>query len=444
MHEQLTDAIDELMPAMRDELEALVRIDSVSADGFDPSRVRQSAEAGAAQLEAAGFEGVRLLELDGAHPGVYGEIPAPEGAPTVLLYAHHDVQPPGPDDLWNTPPFEPTEIGGRLFGRGTSDDKCGVVLHTGAIRAHGGRPPVGIKAFFEGEEEIGSVHLDDFLAHYQDLLAADAIVIADSGNWRVGEPALTTSLRGLVDCTVEVRTLANGVHSGMWGGVFPDALTVLVRALATLHDDRGEVAVEGLHRGPRPEVDLEDGEARSQAGAVDGVETLGGGSITQRLWSGPSASVLSIDAPPVSQSINQLLPTARAKVSVRLAPGDDPDRAMAALVAHLEGSVPWGAAVTVTPGSSGHPFELDTTGPAYDAFRAGFQHAWGRQPVDVGVGGSIPFVKAFSDAYPSASILLTGAGDPTSGPHGPNESVDLEELRRSALAEAVALHELAP
>lgn len=439
MHDDLTTAVDELMPAMRAELDDLVRIPSVSADGYDPQQVRHSAEASASLLEQAGFSAVRLLELDGAHPGVYGEIPAPAGAPTVLLYAHHDVQPPGPDELWKTAAFEPTEIDGRLYGRGTSDDKCGIVLHTGAIRAHGGRPPVGVKAFFEGEEEIGSRHLDDFLAAYQDLLAADAIVIADSANWEVGVPALTTSLRGLVDCTIEVQTLQAGVHSGMWGGVFPDALTTLVKALATLHDEHGEVAVEGLHRGGPTDVDLSDDEARAQAGAVDGVQLLGSGSITHRLWAGPSVSVLAIDAPPVSQAINQLVPSARAKVSVRLAPGDDPARAMEALVTHLERAVPWGARVTVTPGSSGHPFALDTTGSAYDAFRAGFRHAYGRDPVDAGVGGTIPFVKAFSDAYPDASILLTGAGDPTSAAHGPNESLDLGELRKSTIAEAVAL-----
>lgn len=443
MHDDLTTAVGELMPAMRDELEALVRIDSVSAPDFDPQRVRDSADESAAQLEAAGLQGVRLLELDGAHPGVYGEIPAPSGAPTVLLYAHHDVQPPGPDELWNTLPFEPTEVDGRLYGRGTADDKSGVVMHTGAIRALDGEPPVGVKVFYEGEEEIGSLHLDEFLVNYQDLLGSDAIVIADAGNWRVGQPALTTSLRGLVDCTIEVSTLQNGVHSGMWGGVFPDALTTLVRVLASLHDEHGNVAIEGLHRGSGTPVDLEEAEARSQSGALDGVELLGTGSITERLWAGPSASVLAIDAPPVSKAINQLLPTASAKVSVRIAPGDDPDRAMDALVAHLEANVPWGATVSVKRGAGGHPFALDTTGEAYDAFRTGFTHAYGRAPVDIGVGGTIPFVKAFSDAYPQASILLTGASDPTSGPHGPNESLDLEELRMSTIAEALALREMA-
>ena len=324
MHDDLTAAVDELMPAVREELEALVRIDSVSAPDFDPARVRESAKASAAQLQDAGFEGVRLLELEDAHPGVYGEIPAPPGAPTVLLYAHHDVQPPGPYELWNTLPFEPTEVDGRLYGRGTADDKSGVVMHTGAIRALDGNPPVGVKVFLEGEEEISSLHLDAFLAEYEALLASDAIVIADAGTWRVGEPGLTTSLRGLVDCKIEVSTLANGVHSGMWGGAFPDALTVLVKVLATLHDDRGNVAVPGLYRGGDTPVDLSEEDARSQSGVLEGVDMIGHGSITQRLWAGPSASVLAIDAPPVSKAINQLLPHCFGKSVGPYRPGRRP------------------------------------------------------------------------------------------------------------------------
>ena len=444
MFDDLVSAFDDLQPVIRADLEELVRIDSVSAPGFDPSAVRRCAVAAAGQLEASGFHGVRLLEQDGAHPAVYGEIEAPvTGAPTILLYAHYDVQPPGPDELWHSPPFEPVEVDGRLYGRGTADDKSGIVIHTGAVRAYDGGPPIGVKMFLEGEEEIGSVHLDGFLAEHRDLLAADAIVVADAGTWSVGVPAFTTSLRGLVDCVIEVRTLEAGVHSGMWGGVFPDALTVLVRALATLHDERGRVAVPGLARGGNPPVDVDEASAREQAGVLDGVRMIGVGSISERLWFEPSISVLAIDAPPVSEPINQLLPSARAKVSLRLAPGDHPEQATEALLAHLQGAVPWGAAVTVTPGTAAHPFSLDATGPAYDAFRTGFRLAYGRDAVDKGTGGSIPFVQAFSEAYPQAALLLTGAADPTSQIHGPNESLDLGELQRSALAEAVALRVMA-
>ena len=220
-HRDLSAAVDQGFETVRAHLDSLIRIPSVSAPGFDPGEVRRCAEVAASLLGAAGFSGVRLLDIEGAHPAVFGEIPAPPGEPTVLLYAHHDVQPPGPDEEWDTDPFEPVERDGRLYGRGSCDDKAGIAVHLGAVLAHAGRPPVGVKVLFEGEEEIGSLHLAEFLADHGAALAADAIVIADSGNWRIGEPALTTSLRGLVDCVVEVRTLRVAVHSGSFGGVYP-------------------------------------------------------------------------------------------------------------------------------------------------------------------------------------------------------------------------------
>jgi acetylornithine deacetylase/succinyl-diaminopimelate desuccinylase-like protein len=443
MHEDLISAVNADFDRIRSDLESLVRIPSISAADFDPTEVRRSAEAVKGLLQDEGLENVQLLELEGAHPAVFGEIPAPPGAPTVMLYAHHDVQPPGPDDLWDSAPFEPEERAGRLYGRGASDDKSGIVVHLGAIRAHGGTPPVGVKVFIEGEEEIGSAHLLDFLNTYTDLLTSDAIVIADSANWRVGEPALTVSLRGLVDCVVEVRTLASAIHSGQFGGVLPDALTALSRLIGSLHDETGEVAVAGLVSGGPTPIDLDDAELREQAGAVSGLALLGSGSITERLWRKPAIAVLAVDAPAVAQSINALVPVARAKVSLRLAPGQDPAAAMEALSSHLVANAPWGAQVTVTPGSSGDAFDLDTTGPAYDAYRQAFAVAWDTETVEIGAGGSIPFVAAFSEMFPNADILLTGAGDPTSAAHGPNESQDLDDLRRSTIAEAIALRLLA-
>ena len=430
---------------MQAELEELVRIPSVSAAGYDPARVVESANKAAEMLTAAGFQNVRLLHLDtdpDAHPGVFGEIPGPEGAPTVLLYAHHDVQPPGPDHDWDTTPFEPFERDGRLYGRGTSDDKCGIVIHTAVARAFGGRPPVTMKVFLEGEEEIGSVHLDAFLVQYEALLASDAIVIADSGNLQVGAPSLTTSLRGLVDVVVEVRTLEVAVHSGMYGGAVPDAMTALVRTLATLHNDDGTVAVPGLVATDDVPLDVDEGLLRDTSGMLDQVDLIGAGSIASRMWTRPSISILALDAPPVAEAINQLVPVARAKVSMRLAPGQDPAAAMDALVAHLEANVPWNAQVTVTRGAAGEPFKLDTSGPGYDAFRVGYREAYGVDAIEIGVGGSIPFVAAFSEAYPDADILLIGAADGTSRAHGPNESLDLEEFRKTAIAEAIALAEL--
>lgn len=430
------------MPSLLEDLDQLIRIPSVSAPGYPASEVRRSAEFTADLLSRAGFAEVRLLEVDGAHPAVFAEIPAPEGAPTVLLYAHHDVQPPGPEDEWETEPFEPFVRDGRVFGRGSSDDKAGIIVHTGAIRALQGSPPVGVKVLVEGEEEIGSAHLGDFLKRYHEMLAADVIVIADAGNWAVGTPTLTTSLRGLVDCTVEVQTLKHAVHSGVFGGAIPDAITTLARLLATLHDQNGEVAVAGLVSAKEPILDLTEAELRLQAETVTGIQLIGSGSITSRLWSKPAISILAIDAPPLSQAINQLVPVARAKVSLRVAPGDDPARAMDALVAHLEANVPWGAALTVTRGATGEAFALDTSGTAYDAFRNAFSEAWHADTQEMGVGGSIPFVADFAERYPESTILLTGVADPTSRAHGPNESQDINELRNGVLAEAIALRTL--
>ncbi len=268
------------------------------------------------------------------------------------------------------------------------------------------------------------------------------IVIADSGNWRVGIPALTTSLRGLVSVYVEVRTLENGVHSGSFGGVVPDSLTILTRILAGLHDEQGNVAVPGLVTGEADPLDLTEEELRSQAGVLDGVELIGDGSLTTRLWMKPAISVLAIDAPSIGKAINQLVPAARAKVSMRIAPGQDAAAAMEALIRHLESRPAWGASVTVTPHESGEGFAVSSDDPRVKAFRDAFSEVWGREAVDIGVGGSIPFVSAFSEAYPDAAILLTGVADPTSRAHGPDESLDLGELRKGILAEAIALRNL--
>jgi acetylornithine deacetylase/succinyl-diaminopimelate desuccinylase-like protein len=335
------------------------------------------------------------------------------------------------------------ERDGRLFGRGSSDDKAGIAVHLGAIGAHRGRPPVGVKVFVEGEEETGSVHLGRFVDRYGDLLAADVLVVADSENWRVGAPALTTSLRGLVDCVVQVRTLENGVHSGTFGGAVPDALTTLCKLLATLHDDEGTVAITGLGGYPVDPLDLTEPELRTQAGTRPGTALIGTGTLTERMWTRPACSVLAIDAPPVAEAINQLVPSASAKVSLRIPPGVEATTAMDALVGHLRDHVPWGADVEITPGSGGEPIALDSEGPVFDAWRTAMTAAWGQPPVDIGVGGSIPFVAELRRRFPDAAILLTGAADPTSAAHGPDESLDLDELRRAILAEAIALRLLA-
>ncbi len=439
MHTEIRQAVEEDAPRIRDELEQLIRIPSVSAPGYPASEVRRSAEVVARMMENSGLTGVRLLEIEGAHPAIYGEMSGPPGAPTVLLYAHHDVQPPGPDAQWDTTPFEPFERNGRLFGRGSADDKAGIVLHLASIRALRNNLPVTIKVFIEGEEEIGSAHLVEFLNEYTELLSSDAIVIGDAGNWRIGTPTLTTSLRGLVDCKVTIRTLRYAVHSGSFGGTYPDANTALARVLASLHHDDGSVAVEGLVEYESAPLDLTEAELIEQMLPVDGLRLIGDGSLTSRLWTKPSISVLAIDSVPISEAINQLVPEASAKVSLRIAPGQDPALAMDALVSHLEAAVPWGAEIDVEHGAMGAAIDLKTEGDAYDAYRHGMRAGYAAEPVETGMGGSIPFVAAFSEIYPDAAVLLIGVADPTSRYHGPNESVELADISSATIAQAIAL-----
>ncbi len=435
--------VQEVLPSVRADLERLVRIPSVSALPEHRGDVRRSAELTARLFAEEGFGDVRVLSAGGA-PAVVARRPAPDGAPTVLLYAHHDVQPVGDRAAWDSEPFEPTERGPRLYGRGTADDKAGIAAHLAAVRAHGRDLPVGVTVFVEGEEEVGSPTLTALLAEHRDLLRADVIVIADSGNWDIGVPALTTSLRGLVDCVVEVRTLVHAVHSGMWGGVVPDALSAMARLLATLHDDRGNVAVAGLVTGKAADVDYPVDRLRAESGLADGVEPVGDGSVVDRLWTRPAVTVVGLDATSTAQASNTLIPSVRAKVSLRAAPGDTGANAMACLVRHLEGHAPWGAQVTVTQGELGEPTRIETVGPAYDAARAALRDAWdGVAPVDMGIGGSIPFIAEFRDAYPDAAVLVTGVEDPDTRAHGANEGLHLAEFERACLAEALLLANLA-
>ena len=442
MYQHLRTAVALDTGRIRDELEAMVRIPSVSADGYDPAEVRRSAEFVVQLLKSSGIDQVRLLEIDGAHPAVYGIKQGPEGAPTILLYAHHDVQPPGPQEQWETSPFEPFERDGRMYGRGSADDKAGIAMHLGSIRAFGDDLPVTIKVFIEGEEEIGSAHLIEFLDTYRELLASDAIIIGDAGNWRIGVPGLTTSLRGLVDCTVTVRTMKYAVHSGSFGGTYPDAITALARTLSKLHNDDGSVAVEGLRAGDADPLDLTKEELDEQMLPVDGLQLSGSGTLTSRLWRQPSISVIAIEAVPLHEAINQLVPEARAKVSMRIAPGQDAARALEALKSHIERSAPWGAEVIVTKGTTAEAFDLDTGGAMYEAYREGMREGYGQEPVEMGMGGSIPFVAAFEERYPDAAVLLVGVADPMSRYHGPNESVELADLESATLAQAIAFASL--
>lgn len=437
--QQYSDKVQEIFPALRKDLENLVRIPSVSADAFDQKFVAQSADAVAELLRGVGIEDVRVVTAGSSRPAIIARIPAPEGQPTVLLYAHHDVQPPGPDSAWQTEPFVPTERNGRLYGRGAADDKAGVIAHIGALRTLGTDLGVGVTVFIEGEEEIGSPYFTQFLSEFKDDLRADAIVVADSSNWKVGVPALTTSLRGLVDCVVDVEVTTHAVHSGMFGGPVLDSLTLLSRLIATLHTDEGDVAVAGLVHGEDPTVDYDEADLRADAGVLPEFQLAGTGPLTSRLWTKPAISVIGIDAPTVALSSNTIQPKASAKLSMRIAPGQDPAAAMVALRSHLESNAPFGAKVTVHDGELGKPFLAKEDTPAMVAARNAFAEAWGVEPVDIGIGGSIPFIADLLEVYPSAEILVTGVEDPDSRAHGANESVHLAELEKVVLAEALLL-----
>jgi acetylornithine deacetylase/succinyl-diaminopimelate desuccinylase-like protein len=436
---------DELRPKVRASmadvragLERLARIPSMSASGYDAAPVRESAKLTAELFAAAGVN-ARVLEKDGAHPAVVGRAEGPPGSPTVLLYAHHDVQPPGPRDRWTTDPFTPTERDGRIYGRGVADDKAGIAAHLAALRAYGGKPPCTVALFIEGEEESGSEHLMDFLNAEKDTLTCDAVIIADSANWRIGQPAITTTLRGNALVTVEVRVSDHAVHSGGFGGAVPDALMAMSRLLASLHDDVGRVAVRGLMSDDADPLDLTEAELRRWVGTRPSVKLIGDGSITSRLWRKPSISITGLDATPVKESSNTLWPVATARLSMRVPPGQDAKAAQDALVAHLESHVPWGAELKITRGSTGEAFTSVTSGPAYAALKDALGAAWGREAIDIGQGGSIPFLFDFARTFPGAALLVTGVEDPESNAHSENESLHLAEFENVCVAEATFL-----
>ncbi|WHT22100.1 dipeptidase [Crossiella sp. CA-258035] len=435
---ELRAAIAREMPGVRADLERLVRIPGIAFEGFDHAQVERSAEAVAGLLRGCGLD-TRIVRA-GGQPAVIGRRAAPPGAPTVLLYAHHDVQPAGDPALWTSDPFQPVERDGRLYGRGAADDKAGVLAHVAALRAFGDELPVGVVVFVEGEEESGSASLGDIIAAHLEEPRCEVIVIADSGNWAIGQPALTTSLRGMVDLSAEVRVLRSAVHSGMFGGAVPDALMVLARLLSTLHNEEGEVAVDGLTGRAGAGVDYPEDRFRQEAGLLDGVRLIGSGTITDRIWAKTAISILGIDAPRTSEAAYALQPTAKAKISARVGPGEDARSVYAAIRAHLEEHVPWGAHVEVTLESCGQPCVIDATGPVYTAARAAFTAAWdGTPPVDIGIGGSIPFIATFQELFPQAAILVTGVEDPQSAAHGPDESLHLGEFQRVCVAEALLL-----
>jgi cysteinylglycine-S-conjugate dipeptidase len=424
-----------LMPQLRSDLEALVRIPSISVPGRVDQPLLDAFEMTSRLFADAGVT-VDRLDLPDTAPVVTGAIPAPPGAPTVLLYSHYDVVPPGDETLWSSPPFEPTERDGALVARGVADTKSNILAHVGALRAWDGRPPVGVKVCIEGYEEIGSGALTAYPPTDPERFQADALVIGDMGSMRPGVPTLTTALRGMANVTVEVRTLESGKHSGQYGGAAPDALLAVLRALASLHDADGDVAVAGLRRNEWEGEQQPEEDFRALGTVLDGVPLIGTGGLGSRVWSGPAITVIGIDVPSVDGAVNAVSPYARAVLNVRVHPEQDAADAQDAVMHHLREQRPFGIELDVQPGPTGNGFAAATEGPAYGAARAAWSAAWGRDVMLAGSGGSIPIVSALAQALPDAEALLVGTTDGFANIHGPDERLLLSEFENATAAEA--------
>ncbi len=441
----LRERIAGLMGQVRAELAELVAIPSVADPRqFPPEECARAARWVRDAFAGVGFADAWLAEMSDGSQAVLGSRPcADPDAPTVLLYSHYDVQPPLNEAAWRTPPFELTEVDGRWYGRGTSDCKGNILMHLAALRALGDRVPVNLKLVIEGSEETTGA-LEEFVPEDAGLLRADAILIGDGGNEAVGRPAVTVSLRGVVDVVVHVDALASEVHSGMFGGAAPDALAALVAMLATLRDARGNTTIHGLDntqvwRGAPYPADR----FRADAGVLDGVSLLGDGAAADMVNARPAVTILGIDCAPVVGSTAAITPRASAKLNLRVPPGMRVGEAAEALVRQLHAVAPWGVRVTAEIDSAGPPFAASTGGPAYQAIAAAMQEAYGRPMATLGDGGSIPLCSALADAYPDAEIILLGVVEPLSLIHAPNESVEPAEIAAMALTEALFLQRYA-
>ncbi|CDK01303.1 Acetylornithine deacetylase/Succinyl-diaminopimelate desuccinylase [Microbacterium sp. C448] len=443
---------DGIAPALAD-LGALVRIPGIAWPAFDQTQLERSASAVARLAEDTGvFDEVRILRAaipgtdEVGQPAVLAARAARGNAPTVLLYAHHDVQPPGDDALWDSPPFEPTVRDGRLYGRGAADDKAGIMAHIAALRAlragTEGELELGVVLFVEGEEEYGSRSFAQFLADNRDALRADVIVVADSGNWDSDTPALTVSLRGNARFTMRVRTLDHASHSGMFGGAVPDAMLATIKLLSTLWDADGTVAVDGMTVREADTPDYSESTLREEAGLLPGVSPAGAGDILSRIWNRPAITVIGTDFTSVEAASNTLSPEVSVVISARVTPGQKASDAYAALESHLRANAPFGAELTFSDVDLGDGFLVDTSGWAVAAVRDAFAEGYGVDPVDIGVGGSIPFISDLVREFPEAQILVTGVEDPHSRAHSPNESLHLETFRHAILSEALLLRAL--
>jgi acetylornithine deacetylase/succinyl-diaminopimelate desuccinylase-like protein len=439
--DEIAGAIAAMIPAARTELAELVAFRSVAdLDVSSRGESEQAAQWIAAALRAEEFTDVTVFDMPDGRQSVYGFLPGSPDAPTVLLYAHFDVQPALDESVWTSPPFTLTERDGRWYGRGAADCKGAVLMHLLALRAlkaHGGLP-VNVKVIVEGSEERGTGGLEQYARAHPELLAADAVLVADAGNVRCGVPTVTSALRGITMLRVQVETLRGDLHSGQFGGAAPDALLALLKILASLTGEDGAARVRGLPAdGTWPGLDYPEADFRRDAGLLDGVRLTGTGSVGDRLWARPSVGVMGIDCPPVEGATPTLHATARAAISLRIPPGQHARTTTSLLTAHIERHTPWGARVSVEPLGQGDPFQADTSGAAYAAMEEAMAVAYPGQSLRLGgFGGGIPLCSALAELYPRAEILLIGLNEPEANIHAVDESVSVDELHRMATAEA--------
>ncbi|MFI9121357.1 dipeptidase [Streptomyces bikiniensis] len=437
----IAETVRSLMPRARTELTELVSFESVADENVAPrSECEAAANWVADALRAEDFQDVALLDTPDGSQAVYGLLPGPAGAPTVLLYAHYDVQPKLDESAWLSPPFELTERDGRWYGRGTADCKGGVILHLLALRAlkANGGVPVTVKVIVEGSEEQGTGGLERYAEEHPELLAADAVVIGDAGNFRVGLPTVTATLRGMTMIRVRIDTLEGNLHSGQFGGAAPDALAALIRVLDSLRGPDGSTVIDGLP-GDRVWEGLQYPEEnfRQDAKVLPGVDLPGGGTVADRIWARPAVTVVGIDCHPVAGATPSIPKTARAQISLRVPPGQDAAEATKLLFAHIENHTPWNARVTMEQVGQGQAFQADTSSPAYASMAEAMEVAYpGQEMQTAGLGGSIPLCNTLASLYPEAEILLIGLSEPEAQIHAPNESVSPEELERLSVAEA--------
>ena len=447
--EKASAAVKHLFPEALETLKDLVRIPGIAWEAFDAKQLEKSADAVKSLFEELGvFEKVEILRagygdsLVGA-PAIVATRKAKNSRPTILLYAHHDVQPPGDDALWESTPFEPEIRNGRMYGRGAADDKAGIIAHFASIKLlseiAGADFDLGLSIFIEGEEEAGSPSFANFLEDHKDQLEGDVIVVADSGNWSTTVPAITTTLRGLASIEFEVRTLDHAVHSGMYGGAVPDAMLALVKILGSMWDENGSVTISGLFSAHNSNLDYSEAQLRADSGLLPSTSTIGSGSILPRIWTKPALTLIGLDYPTVALSSNTLVPSVRAKLSLRIAPGDDPERALEALKGHILAHNTLGAEITFGASELGKPFSLGESGWAKTLAEQSLSLAFGEKSVDIGIGGSIPFIADLERVFPKAQVLVTGVEDPDSRAHSPNESLHLEGFQSAILAQLLFL-----